>query len=187
MRVAAVVVVWVASCVVLSTGALPATAAERNRPVTAGNLTVNPRDVVAVYRPFEQQAVVVFVGRPGQAIQPILFRDVREATAVFDGLWDNSEWAKDAGEDDAGKPLTRMLPKGSERRLATLLVNTSRLLAVAWDSERNVVRVYLDKPIASPLLDPNTGEEVAYLSVPNIRQEGQALIAAYKMVTHAAR
>jgi hypothetical protein len=182
IRVAGVVVV---SWVVLAFMAVPAVAAERHKPITAGMLTVNPTDIVAVYRPAEQQAVVVFVGRPGQAIQPILFRDSREATQVFDGLWDNNEWSKDPGDDDAGKPLTRMLPKGSERRLATLLVNTGRLLAVAWDSERNVARVFLDKPIAMPLMEPNSGEEVAYLSVPNIRQEGEALIAAYKLVTYA--
>lgn len=180
MRVAGVIVVaWVVALV-----SLPASAVERHKPITAGLLTVNPTDIVAVYRPAEQQAVVVFVGRPGQAIQPILFRDSREATQVFDGLWDNNEWSKDPGDDDAGKPLTRMLPKGSERRLATLLVNVSRLLAIAWDSERNVARVYLDKPIAMPLVEPNTGEEVAYLSVPNIRQEAEALFAAYKLVTY---
>jgi hypothetical protein len=180
MRVSAVVVL-VSSFV----SAFAGSAVAAHKPVTAGNLTVNPTDIVAVYRPAEQQAVVVFVGRPGQAIQPILFRDTREATAVFDGLWDNNELSKDAGDDDAGKPLTRMLPKGSERRLATLLVNVNRLLAVAWDSEQSVARVYLDKPIAMPLMEPNSGAEVAYLSVPNIRQEGEAVIAAYKACSYA--
>ena len=81
--------------------------------------------------------------------------------------------------------INSALQKLAERRLATLLVNVNRLMAVAWDSDRNVTRVYLDKPIAMPLLDPNTGEEIAYLSVPNIRQEGAAVIAAYKACTHA--
>jgi len=180
MRVSAVVVVM-AVCF-LSSLAQPARAA--HKPITAGPLTVNPMDIIAVFRPAEQQAVVVFVGRPGQAIQPILFRDSREATQVFDGLWDNNELSKDAGDDDAARPLTRMLPKGTERRLATLLVNVNRLMAVAWDSELSVARVYLDKPIAMPLMEPNSGAEVAYLSVPNIRQEGEAVIAAYKLCTH---
>ena len=184
MRFAVVVVV--VSCVLLAVVAAPVPAgAAGHKPVTAGNVTVNPTDIIAVFRPLEQQAVVVFVGRPGQAIQPILFRDSREATMVFDGLWDNAELSKDPGEEDPGRPLTRMLVKGTDRRLATLLVNVNRLMAVAWDSDRNVTRVYLDKPIAMPLLDPNTGEEIAYLSVPNIRQEGAAVIAAYKACTHA--
>jgi hypothetical protein len=182
MRASAFVSLLVASFVVKLV-AVPARAA--HKPITAGPLTVNPTDIIAVYRPAEQQATVVFVGRPGQAIQPILFRDSREATAVFDGLWDNNELSKDAGDEDAGKPLTRMLPKGAERRLATLLVNVNRLMAVAWDSEQSVARVYLDKPIAMPLMEPNSGAEVAYLSVPNIRQEGEAVIAAYKLCTHA--
>jgi hypothetical protein len=180
MRVSAVVVL--VTCF-LGTFAGSAMAAG-HKPVGVGNLTVNPSDIIAVFRPAEQQAVVVFVGRPGQAIQPILFRDSREATAVFDGLWDNNELSKDAGDDDAGRPLTRMLPKGAERRLATLLVNVNRLMAVAWDSEQSVARVYLDKPIAMPLMEPNSGAEVAYLSVPNIRQEGEAVIAAYKTCTY---
>src|SRR3954469_15147537 len=181
MRVSAVVVV-VAVCFL---GSLAGSAQAAHKPVTAGPLTVNPMDIIAVYRPAEQQAVVVFVGRPGRATQPILFRDTREATQVFDGLWDNNELSKDAGDDDAAKPLTRMLPKGSERRLATLLVNMNRLMAVAWDSEQSVARVYLDKPIAMPLMEPNSGAEVAYLAVPNIRQEGEAVIAAYKLCTYA--
>jgi hypothetical protein len=180
MRVSAVVVVVAWSFL----GSLAPFATAAHKPITAGPLTVNPADIIAVFRPAEQQATVVFVGRPGQAIQPILFRDIREATAVFDGLWDNNELSKDAGDDEAGKPLTRMLPKGSERRLATLLVNVNRLMAVAWDSEQSVVRVYLDKPIAMPLMEPNSGAEVAYLSVPNIRQEGEAVIAAYKTCTY---
>jgi hypothetical protein len=184
MRFAARTVV--VSCVVWAvTGAALSARAAGHKPVTAGNLTVNPTDIVAVFRPAEQQAVVVFVGRPGQAIQPIVFRESREATQVFDGLWDNVEVSKDPGEEDPGRPLTRMLPKGADRRLATLLVNVNRLLAVAWDSERNVLRVYLDKPIAMPLLEPNTGEEIAYLSVPNIRQEAQAVLNAYQACTYA--
>ena len=181
MRVSAIVVV----AAVCFLGSFAGSARAAHKPVTAGPLTVNPADIIAVYRPAEQQAVVVFVGRPGQAIQPILFRDSREATAVFDGLWDNNELSKDAGDDDAAKPLTRMLPKGAERRLATLLVNMNRLMAVAWDSEQSVARVYLDKPIAMPLMEPNTQAEVAYLAVPNIRQEGEAVIAAYKLCTYA--
>src|SRR3954466_8662550 len=112
MRVLAVVVAG--ACFL---GLMAGSARAANKPITAGPLTVNPMDIIAVYRPAEQQAVVVFVGRPGQAIQPILFRHTREATQVFDGLWDNNELSKDAGDDDAAKPLTRMLPKGSERRL----------------------------------------------------------------------
>jgi hypothetical protein len=184
MRFAARVIV--VSCVLLAlAGAASPARAAGHKPVTAGNLTVNPTDIIAVFRPAEQQAVVVFVGRPGQSIQPIVFHDSREATQVFDGLWDNVEVSKDPGEEDPGRPLTRMLPKGADRRLATLLVNVNRLMAVAWDSERNVARVYLDKPIAMPLLEPNTGEEIAYLSVPNIRQEAEAVLNAYKICTYA--
>src|SRR4051812_2043766 len=77
MRVSAVVVV--VACVL---GSLAGSVQAAHKPITAGPLTVNPMDIIAVFRPAEQQAVVVFVGRPGQAIQPILFRDAREATAV---------------------------------------------------------------------------------------------------------
>src|SRR3954469_17277393 len=115
MRFAARVVV--VSCVLLAVvGGAPPARAAGHKPVTAGTLTVNPTDIIAVFRPAEQQAVVVFIGRPGQAIQPVVFRESREATQVFDGLWDNVEVSKDPGEEDPGRPLTRMLPKGADRR-----------------------------------------------------------------------
>src|SRR4051812_12737826 len=73
----------------------------RRRPVVVGNLAVRPADILAVYRPPQQQAVAVYIGRVGHSIQSLVFRDAREAAAVFDGLWNNKEITKDPGEDDA--------------------------------------------------------------------------------------
>src|SRR4051812_18932878 len=97
----------------LATASPRAGAEERRKPIVAGNLTVNPKDIIAVFRPIEQQAVAVYVGRPGQSVQAILFHDVREAAAVFNELWNNADVVKDPGEDDA-RPLTRMMIKSAD-------------------------------------------------------------------------
>ncbi|HEY7119305.1 MAG TPA: hypothetical protein VH475_22130 [Tepidisphaeraceae bacterium] len=182
MRFAATLLPVSLTCAVLALVTLvaPAALAERHKPVTAGNLTLNPAEIVAVFRPVDQQAVAILVGRPGQALETIIFRDAREASQIFNELWDNNDLCKDAGDEDAAKPLTRMIPKGSDRRLATLLVNMERLVAVAWDTEHRVACAYLDRPIATALVDPNTGEQLDHLVVPNTRQEAEAVLAAYR-------
>ncbi|MDB5318370.1 MAG: hypothetical protein JWN40_1 [Phycisphaerales bacterium] len=156
-------------------------AGSRHKPIVAGSLTVNPYDVIAVYRPQDQQGVAVYVGRPGQAIQAIIFKDSREAATVFKEIWDNAEVTKDPGEDDA-RPLTRMRPKGADRAGATLIVNVQRVLAISWDVDHRQVHVHLDKLLANELLtDPNgDGESLPYLEIPNVHDAAEAVMAAYK-------
>ena len=159
-------------------------AVARRRPVVVGNLAVHVKDVVAVYRPADQQiGVVVFVGRPGQSIQPVVFRDMREANAVFDGLWNNNDVAKDPGDDDASRPLTRMMLKdaaaGAERKTATLIANVDRLLAVSADPSNRAVRVYLDKP-TSEVLPSGGRQDYEYIEIRNVRDEADTVLAAYK-------
>ena len=62
---------------------------------------VNADDILAVYRSNEQQPVEVFVGKPGHAIQVLVFHEFRESQAVFNALWANNDVTKDPGEDDA--------------------------------------------------------------------------------------
>lgn len=150
-----------------------------HRPVVAGNLVVNAKDVVAVFRPLDQQAVAVFVGRPGQAVQAIVFQDVREAAAVFTEFWNNQDVVKDPGETDA-RPLTRMMVKTPEKRGAALIVNFDRLVACAWDTNRRSLRIFLDKPIATALPDPNSGVERDYLELHNNNGEADIVMAAMK-------
>ena len=152
----------------------------KHKPIVAGDLVVNPSDVIAVYRAAEQQGVVVFIGRPGQDLQTIAFRDSREASAMFNDLWGNNEVVKDPGDDDA-RPLTRMRLKEAERKPATLIVNVDRLLAMVRDPDRRVLHVYLDRPSSlNPLLDPNTREERPFLEIHNNHDEADNILAAYK-------
>jgi hypothetical protein len=153
----------------------------RHKPIAAGSLTVNPYDIVAVYRPAEQQGVAVYIGRPGQAIQTIMIKDAREAATVFNAIWDNAEVTKDAGEDDA-RPLTRMRLKDSDARSATLVLNVQRVLAISWDADRRAVRVHLDQPIASEPLPSPTGNRdgAPYLEIENVHDAALAIMAAYR-------
>jgi hypothetical protein len=158
-------------------GESPAVA--RRRPVVVGNLAVRPADILAVYRPPQQQAVAVYVGRVGHSIQSLIFRDAREAAAVFDGLWNNKEITKDPGDDDALRPLTRMMPKdaGEERTTsATLILNVDRVMAVTYDASERTTRVYFDK-LTPELLQP---QEREYIEIPNSRDEADKVMAAYK-------
>jgi hypothetical protein len=155
--------------------------AAKHKPIAAGSLTLNPYDVIAVYKPFEQGGVVVYLGRPGQGIQAIIIKDAREAAAVFTAVWDNAEVTKDAGEDDA-RPLTRMRVKDSDARSATLVLNVQRVMAVSWDADRRAVRVHFDKLIANdPLPSLSGGNDGApYLEIPNVHDAGLAIVTAYR-------
>jgi hypothetical protein len=153
----------------------------RHKPIAAGNIAINPTDIIAVYRPFDQQAVALYIGRPGQAIQAIIIKDQREAANVFKDIWDNAEVTKDPGEDDA-RPLTRMRPKDNDRASATLIINVQRILAVSWDADHRRVHVYLDKLLGNETLtDPNgDGDGAPYLEVQNVHDAAEAVMAAYK-------
>lgn len=144
-------------------------------PVVAGNLTVNPRDVIAVYRPNEQQGVVVLVGRPGQLIQAIVFKDAREATAVFNELWSNEDITKNPGDEDA-RPLTRMLPKTAEQKNAVLILNLQRVLAMTWESDHRSINIYFDKPASQ-----NSDDEHHHLEIGDVRDDNDSIMAAYKL------
>jgi hypothetical protein len=164
-------------------GDAPASAAvARRRPITIGTVTVHARDVVAVVRPADQVVgTTVYVGRPGQAIQAITIRDAREAAAAFDALWNNNAVTKDPGDDDAQRPLTRMMPKdpAGERRTATLICNVDRVLAIHADPANRVARVFFDKPSSDPLLQPN-GQEREFLEIRSVRDEADTVLAAYR-------
>jgi hypothetical protein len=154
--------------------------APRHKAITAGSVTVNPQDVVAVYRPVDQQSVAIYLGRPGRGIQTIVIRDAKEAAAVFNEIANNAEVTKEPGEDDA-RPLTRLRPKDSPKN-PTIIANVDRVLAVVWDRDHRRARVYLDKLVAGEILvDPNgRGDGADYLEVENVRGEADDLIAAYK-------
>ncbi|HSI34837.1 MAG: hypothetical protein ACAI43_07505 [Phycisphaerae bacterium] len=169
--VAAVVVVAVARDGARAADGLPV----KFKPVAAGPLVLNPRDVIAVYRPADGSSVGVLIGKPGGAVQQILLKDFREAAAVFNDLWNNQQWVKDPGDEDA-RPLTRMLVKPREgeenaKRVPTLIVNADRVLGIAWDSDRRVAHVYIDRAPGAA-----AGEETLELS----RDEAEGVIAAYK-------
>jgi hypothetical protein len=155
--------------------------AAKHKPIAAGSLTLNPYDVVAVYKPIEQAGVVVYLGRPGQGIQAIVIKDARDSAAVFNAIWENGEVTKDAGEDDS-RPLTRMRVKDSDARSATLVLNVQRVMAVSWDADRRAVRVHFDKLIANDPLPSVSGENegAPYLEIPNVRDAGLAIVAAYR-------
>jgi hypothetical protein len=151
------------------------------KPVAAGNLTVNPNHLVAVFRPVEHQSVTVLVGRAGQAVQVIQIQDGPEATAVFESLWKNDKLTKDPGETDA-RPLTRMMTREADQAgaLPALVVNVERVLAIKWDPNRRVANVYFDLP--APVGDEGEG-----LEIPNDRGQAEAVVAAYKACVLAAR
>jgi hypothetical protein len=156
-------------------------AGPRHKAIAAGNIAVNPTDIIAVYRPFDQQAVALYIGRPGQAIQAIIIKDQREAANVFKDIWDNAEVTKDPGEDDA-RPLTRMRPRDADRAGATLIMNVGRILAINWDADHRRVHVHLDKLLATETFtDPNgDGDGAPYLEIQNIHDAAEAVMAAYK-------
>ena len=173
----AAVVVWSGLFLLsLAAGAQPA-----HKPIVAGGMVVNPHDVVAVYRPLDQQAVAVYLGRPGQAIQAIIIRDAKEAAAVFNEIWDNQEVCKDPGEDDA-RPLTRMRVKDNGAvKSATLIANVQRVMAVVWESDRRNLRVVFDKLLQQDLFEnPNGGESLPWLEFQSLHDDGETVIAAYK-------
>ena len=156
-------------------------AGPRHKAIAAGNLALNPTDIIAVYRPFDQQALAIYIGRPGQAVQAIIVKDQREASNIFKDIWENAEVTKNPGEDDA-RPLTRMKPKDSDRAGETLIINVSRILAISWDPDHRHVHVYLDKLLANETFtDPNgDGDGAPYLEIQNIHEAAEAVIAAYK-------
>src|SRR4051794_2861025 len=78
----------------------------KHKALVIGDVAINPSDIVAVYRPVEQEATAVFIGRPGHDIQTLIFKDAREAAALFEEIWKNNEITKDPGDDDT-RPLTR--------------------------------------------------------------------------------
>jgi hypothetical protein len=152
----------------------------RHKPIVAGGLAINPYDIIAVFKPVDQQGVAIYVGRPGHEIQSIIIKDSKEAATVFGEIWDNQDVTKDPGDDDA-RPLTRMRLKDAERNSATLIANVNRLLAVVWGADRRHARVYLDKFIANqPLADPNGDEPMMALEIESQHDEAETVMAAYK-------
>jgi hypothetical protein len=159
----------------LAAGAQPA-----HKPIVAGGIVVNPHDVIAVYRPLDQQGVAVYLGRPGQAIQAIVIRDSKEAAAVFNEIWDNQEACKDPGDDDA-RPLTRMRVKDAAAKSATLIANVQRVMAVVWESDRRSLRVVFDKLLQQDLFEnPNGGDSLPWLEFQSLHDDGETVMAAYK-------
>jgi hypothetical protein len=111
---------------------------------------------------------------------------VREAAAVFNELWNNADIVKDPGEEDA-RPLTRMMIKSAdgERKSASLIVNVDRLMACAWETNRHALRIFIDKPIATSLVDPNDRQvERDWLELQNNTGEADVVMAAYKACSH---
>jgi hypothetical protein len=149
--------------------------ATKIKPITAGPLTLNPRDIIAVYKPADGSSLGILIAKPGGAIQQIVLKDFREVAQTFNDLWSNADVAKDPGDDDA-KPLTRMLPKVREgedaaKRVPILLLNVDRILGIAWDSERRVAHVYVDRPAGAG------GDETLEMT----REEADGVVSAYKM------
>ena len=153
----------------------------RHKTITVGSLMIIADDVIAVVRSSEQQPVEVFIGKPGHAVQVILFRDLREAQAVFTDLWDNREVTKDPGDDDA-RPLTRMKLKDSARGPTTLIANLSRLLAIVHHPDSREIHIYIDQgAVAFPLPDlTNNDAERHFVEIKNNNGEADIVIAAYK-------
>src|SRR5438105_15875794 len=77
----------------------------RHKAIVVGNVAINPYDIVAVFRPIEQQGVAVYIGRRGHGMQAIILRDTNDAAAVFNEIWDNPDITKDPGNDDP-RPTT---------------------------------------------------------------------------------
>jgi hypothetical protein len=155
-------------------------APNKRGPIVAGNLTINPRDIIAVYRPIEQQSVAVYIGKPGQAVQTILFKDSREAAAVFNDIWNNDDVTKNPGDEDP-RPLTRMLPKTAERRAGVLVLNLQRVLAMTWENSHHNINIYFDLPLVAAFIEPNTGDEHHHLDIENVRDDNDSIMAAYKL------
>jgi len=154
--------------------------AKKRKTITVGPLMVNADDVIAVYRSSEQQPVEVFIGKPGHAVQVIVFTDFREAQSCFDALWNNAEVTKDPGNDDA-RPLTRMKVKDSARGPTTLICNVSRILAMVHHPDSRDVHIYLDRgAVAFPLPDPVNNTERDFLELKNSNGEADIVMAAYK-------
>jgi len=168
------------------TGAADAPA--RIKPVSAGPLVLNARDIIAVYRPADGSSVGVLIAKPGGAIQQIVLKDFREAAAAFNDLWNNAAVTKDPGDDDT-RPLTRMqlkLKEGEDptKRVATLVLNVDRVLAIAWDSDRRVAHLYVDRPAAgTPAAAGAAGAAAASAdeTLEMTREEAESIIAAYKV------
>ena len=153
---------------------------KRHKTITVGPLMVNADDIIACYRSSEQQPVEVFIGKPGHAVQVIIFTDFREATACFDAMWTNNEVTKDPGDDD-GRPLTRMKIKDSARGPTTLICNISRVLAMVHHPDSRDVHIFLDRgAIALPLPDPVNNIERDFLEIKNGNGEADIVMAAYK-------
>jgi hypothetical protein len=152
----------------------------RHKAIVVGNVAINPYDIVAVFRPIEQQGVAVYVGRPGRGMQAIILRDTKDAAAVFNEIWDNPEVTKDPGDDDA-RPLTRMCPKDAEHKSSALIANVNRVLAVQWSADHRHVRVYLDKLVGNEALaDPNGNDPNDALEIDSVHAEAENVMAAYK-------
>jgi hypothetical protein len=160
----------------LATSAL----AEKTKPIVAGNLVVDPRYIVAVFRPVDQRELAIYIGKPGQAIQSILVADVREATILFDAIWNNDAIVKNPGDDDA-RPLTRMVLKDAENKIPTFIVNVDRILALTYDPNRREASIYLDRPsIESGFDDPTEKRYVPFLRINDVRDEALQVVNAYK-------
>jgi hypothetical protein len=152
----------------------------RHKAIVVGNVAINPYDIVAVFRPIEQQGVSVYIGRPGRGMQAIILRDTKDAAAVFNEIWDNPEITKDPGDDDA-RPLTRMCPKDAEHKSSALIANVNRVLAVQWSADHRHARVYLDKLVGNEALaDPNGNDANDALEIDSVHAEAENVMAAYK-------
>ena len=148
----------------------------KQKPIVAGDLVVNPQDIIAVYRPAALPSTVfIYMGHPGDVAQIIRLDDATRASATFDAIWGNAAITKDPGDDDA-RPLTRMLPKNSERKAPTLVANSKRILGMLRDPNRRVVRVFLDMQVAATL----QAQQYSCLEIDNGREEGELVLAAYR-------
>jgi hypothetical protein len=173
--------VVLAGVVLLAAGwAGAARAQTAHKAIVAGGVVLNPSDVIAVYRPLNQQGVAVYLGRPGQAIQAIVFRDAKEGSTVFNEIWDNQDACKDPGDDDA-RPLTRMRTKDSTSKSATLIANVGRIMAIVWESDRSSVRVMIDKLLANDFFEnPNGGDPMPWLVFQSLHDDADTIVAAYR-------
>lgn len=154
--------------------------AQKHKPIVAGNLVVDPRYIVAVFRPVDQRELAIYIGKPGQAIQSILVNDVRDAATLFEAIWNNDAIVKNPGDDDA-RPLTRMVLKDAERKIPTLIVNVDRILALTYDPNRREASIYLDRPsVESGFEDPAEKRYVPFLRINDVRDEALQVVNAYK-------
>ncbi len=160
----------------LTTAAL----ADKTKPIVAGNIVVDPRYIVAVFRPVDQREVAIYIGKPGQAIQSIIVSDVRDASALFDAIWNNDQITKNPGDDDA-RPLTRMVLKDVEQKIPTLIINVDRVLGLTYDPNRRAATIFIDRPTMDMGFDePTNGKYVPNLTISDVRDEAQQVVNAYK-------